>query len=313
LTQETPGFDVLVYNVLVYEPEGAEGRAHPIRAAYEVLEDKSGTIVALVNACRDEGLLPPDFPLAKSVEHIIKYGADDPTLRDLLPTVAPEERLCLNLDPYTEVGGIPGNYDEFEKAYKSLVAGAGVIGMFAFSAFGGDAELERIMQNVDATFPKLRNCFWFACATETEPLSEVVRERLEAGLQDGSRSVLFYGWDSAVLAARKVAETILAYPHMHKRAPRARIETGLWAVSEDGVIQPAHKGPKNFDYYVSKYSKQLQESAIKPGGLTPEDFDLVLAEFKVESRFAADDVRFVRVSQALQREFNYLLKIVTRL
>jgi hypothetical protein len=313
VTDKPTDFDVVVYNCLVYEPAGAEGRAHPIRAAYDALEDRSRTILALVNACRDQGLLPPDFPLAKSIEHIVRYGPDDPTLRDQLPAVPPEERICLNLDPYREVGRIPGNYEDFQKAYKSLVGTAGAVGAFAFSASGGDAELERIMQDIESSFPQLANCFWFACASETDPLAQAVKDRLEAGLESGSRSVVFHNRDTAVLAARRIAESVLGYPHRKKRAPRARIETGFWNVSADGVIQPAHKGPKNFGYYVSKYAKLLQEQAIKPGGLTPEDFDLVLAAFKVESKFADDDVRFVRVSQALQREVNYLLKIVTRL
>jgi len=313
VTEDAPRFDILLYNVLVYEPEGTEGRAHPIRAAYDALEDRSSMIIALVNACREQGLLPPDFALTKSIEHIVQYGSDDPTLKDQLPGIAPEERICLNLDPYREVGRIPGNFDEFEKAYKSLIETAGTVGAFAFSAFEGDAELEKIMQNIESSFPELGSCFWFACSSEAEPLSETVRKRLEAGLESGSRSVLFYNRETAVLAARRTAERILDYPHRKKRASRSRIETGFWTISKDGVVKPTHTGPKNFDYYVSKFSKSLQERAIKPGGLTPDDFDLVLAGFKVESRFADDDVRYIRVSRALQREYNYLLKIVTKL
>jgi hypothetical protein len=313
VTEEAQRFDILVYNVLVYEPHGTEARAHPIRAAYDVLEDSSSTVIALVNACREQGLLPADFPLNKSIKHIVQYGADDPSLRDQLPGIPPEERLCLNLDPYREVGRIPGSHDDFKKAYKSLLETAGTVGAFAFSTFEGDAELERIMQSIETDFPELDSCFWFACSSESEPLSETVKKRLEAGLESGSRSVLFYNRQTAVLAARRLAERILEYPRLQKRTPRNRIETGFWTVSSDGTVKPAHTGPKNLDYYVSKYSKNLQERAIKPGGLTPDDFDLALAEFKVESRFANDDQRFVRVSRALQREYNYLLKIVTKL
>jgi hypothetical protein len=313
VTGEISRFEVQVYNVLIYEPDEVEGRIHPIRAAYDALEDKSRTIIALINGCRDEGLLPPDFPLAKSIEHIVTYGAEIPALQEQLPRIPPEERLCLNLDPYRELGRIPGSYEDFEKAYKRLVRETGTVGMFAFSAYAGDAELERIMGDIEKRFPKLKHCFWFACANEAEPLSETVKERLEAGLANGTRSVLFYSPETAVLAARKAAQRILEYPRLRKRAARTRIETGIWKISGDGVVEPAHAGPKNFDYYVSKYAKELQEKAVKPGGPTLDDFDLVLAAFKVESRFADDDVRFVRVSQALQREFNYLLKIVTRL
>jgi hypothetical protein len=303
----------LVYNVLFYEPNGAQERIHPVRAAYDALKDKSRTIVTLVDACREEGLLPPGFPLAKSVQQIVEYGSDAPLLKEQLPKIPPEERLCLNLGPYQEPGRIPETFDDLQRAYRALVRDAETVEMFAFSAYQGDGELEKIMQGIATSFPLLEDCFWLACASEAEPLSETVKKQMEAGLGSGSRSVLFYNRETAVLAARKAAEKILACPQLHKRTPRTRIETGLWNVSPDGVIQPAHEGPKNFDYYVSKYAKMLQERAIKPEGLTHDDFDLVLAAFKVEGQFPDDDQTYARVSRALQREFNYLLKIVTRL
>lgn len=312
-SEGSSGFDAVVYNVLFYEPEGGEERSHPIRAAYDALEDRSRTMLGLVEACREQGLLPGDFPLARSIEHIVKYGPDDPTLRELLPSVSPGERHCLNLDPYRALGRIPGSCQELAAVCRQLAAETGGVGAFAFNALGEDPELEKVMETLESGFPELGSPFWFACASEAAPLSEAVRKRLEAGLASGSRSVVFYNRETAVLAARRTVENLLGYPHRHKREPRRRIDTGLWTVSKDGVVQAGHKGPKNFGYYVSKYSTMLQEQAIKPGGLTPDDFDLVLAAFKVESRFPDSDVRFIRVSQALQREFNYLLKIVTRL
>ena len=312
MTDETPEFAVQVYNVLLYEPNGSEGRVHPLRAAYDALEDRSKAILTLVDGCREAGLLPADYPLAKAIKQITEYGDEFPMLRELLPKIAPEERLCLNVGPYRTMGRLAEDHDDLKRTYGRLVDDAGTVGMFAFSVHPGDAELERIIENLQTDFPLLSNCVWFACAEGTAPLSENVKKELEAGLESGSRSVVFYNRETAVLAARKATEKILAYPHLRRRTPRSMIETGFWKIGKDGEVEAAH-ATKNFDYYVSKYAKELQEKAVKPGGLTSDDFDLVMAGFKVESRYPDDDSRYVRVSRALQREYNYLLKIVTKL
>mgnify|MGYP001066235444 CR=1 FL=1 len=313
MTEGASDFDVLVYDVLAYEPGGGENRSHPIRAACDVLEDKSRAMVALVNGCKDTGLLPPGFPLKKSIEHIAQYGADHPLIKDHLHTILPDERRCLNLDPFREIGKIPEDYAELARAYDCLVRESESVGIFVFSVYQGDQDLDRIMQDVEARFPKLKDCFWLACANEGEPLSNAVKEQIEAGLEAGTRSVLFYRHDTAVLAARRVTEEVLRYPFRSRRAPRSGIATGFWTTSQDEVMEPTYKGPKNFSYYVAKYTRALQERAIKPEGLTPDDFDMILAAFKIESRFADDDQRYIRVSRALQQEHDYLLKMVTKL
>ena len=177
---------IKTYNVLAYEPQGVKPDLRIAGSILDEIEKRANgkfTQVVMPELVR-LGLLTAGMSLRAFAE--LSQDMPPPVAAKL--TMPEEERFIINTRPYTQLGGVPSNLNEFADACAQLAPGGVAVSFFNTACPGPDNDYEQLAHLLDQ-FPAVGNSTWIVTNSLRDPIPknfmDLVTER-SAGRPGGA-------------------------------------------------------------------------------------------------------------------------------
>jgi len=177
---------IKTYNILAYEPQAVKP---DLRIAGSILED----IEKRANGKFSQVVLPELVKLGlltagMSLRALAELTQDMPPAVAAKLTMLEEERFIINTRPYTQLGGVPSNLDDFADAYAQLAPQGIAVSFFNTACPGSTNDYERLAELI-GQFPAVANSTWIVTNSLRDPIPkgfmDLVTER-SAGRPGGA-------------------------------------------------------------------------------------------------------------------------------